>query len=246
MKPLTKILLTLTIFSLIFLIVLSQDDQEILIESSESRTSSNEAVYNKIKWYSFKNKDVWMMNQSHYGINAQNKDWERLAIVIDKTASPKTAKFYQLDPGYLEWKEGLDKRPYRVSCYMCHSNGLRVIRPNFASSLGKVNFWDKAKIAYWNLRIKLYGRVVPHPDHKKEDKNIEVPFRWRGKLENETLQVKSCAICHKDSGILARGSLKRQHIPTIKYMLREGHMPPFGFSISKSDKKQINKFIGGL
>ncbi|MBN22600.1 MAG: hypothetical protein CL678_15055 [Bdellovibrionaceae bacterium] len=246
MKHLIKTALIASILAIIFLVILIQDDQEVLIESAESKAPSNGPVYNQIKWFSSKDKDVWMMNQSHYGLNAPKKEWERLAIVIDKTTSPKTAKYFQLGSGKLEWQEGLAKQSYRVSCYMCHSNGPRVIRPNYASSLRKVSLWDKAKITYWNLRIKFYGRVIPHPDHKREDANLEVPFRWRSSFENQVLNVKSCTSCHKDFGFLARGTLKRQHILTIKFMLREGHMPPFGFSISESDKKLINQFIGGL
>lgn len=245
MTSLTKTILSIIVVAMTLLVVLSMDNQQLLIESAESKTPVNSPVYNKIQWYSLKEKDIWMMNQSHYGIDAPKKEWERLAIVVDKTTSPKTARFYQLSPGGLERLENLQSRPYKVSCYMCHSNGPRAIRPNWASATHSITLWDQLKVYYWNLRIKLYGRVVPHPIHKREDQHLKVPFRWRSNYENEILNVESCTRCHKESGLFARGTLKRQHLPTIKFMLHSGHMPPLGFSISENDKKLLEQFISG-
>jgi hypothetical protein len=103
----------------------------ILIESEESKTKELTSVFNQIKWTTTPKRDIWMMNQSHYGTHASNARWERLAIVVDKTKSPPTARFYQLDPGPLVWSDDLPnhRSPFRVSCFNCHSNGPRAIRP---------------------------------------------------------------------------------------------------------------------
>jgi hypothetical protein len=227
-----------------FLIV--TDDQEVFIESQESKTVTDVPVFNKIKFFQFKNKDVWMMNQSHHGSVAGEKDWDRLAIVIDKSQSPKVAKFYQLEPGPLEWREGLVEKPFKVSCFICHNNGPRAIRPNYDSQFKAISFKERLKINYWNLRVMLYGRVIASPDHDEQDKNQSPPFRFRNSFENETLQVAVCVHCHKESGFMARGALHRQQFPTIKFMLESGQMPPPGFHISKKEKSEIDLFLKGF
>lgn len=231
---------------ILLLVVIVNDDQEVLIESEESKTVAGGPVFNKIKWFQFKNKDVWMMNQSHHGKDAKIQEWDRLAIVIDKTTTPKVAKFYQLSPGPLKWGPNQQSKPFKVSCYMCHSNGPRIIRPNYNSLLNQTSLLESLKISYWNFRIKLYGKVIPHSSHKQEDVGLKIPFRWRSKYENEVLQIKTCMHCHKEKGFLARGTLKRQQMPTIKFMLERGYMPPLGFSLTSEEKKQIQQFLKGF
>ena len=129
---------------------------------------------------------------------------------------------------------------------MCHSNGPRAIRPNYASPFNEVSLREKLKITYWNIRIKSYGRVIPHADHEIADKNLVRPFKFRSSYENEALKVATCIKCHKNSGFLARGELKRQNMPTIKFMLERGNMPPIGFSMSIEEKQQIQHFLAGF
>ena len=223
------------------------DEDSIVIESLESRTQEDLPVYNEIKWLPGKGRDVWMMNQSHVGSHAQAGQWERLAIVVDKTKSPKVAKFYQLQAGELEWKEDLPEAPKRVSCYMCHANGPRAIRPNFASSDATLTGWQKAKIAFWNARIKSYGRVVADPSMSVGVPNANgFPFRLEGKFENKSLKVKTCQLCHKEDGFLARGELKGQHFMAIKFMVDSGQMPPLGIPLSKEEREEIDRFLKGF
>lgn len=228
------------------LIVLGSDSQEIFIESQESKTINGEAVFNKIKWFQFKDKDVWMMNQSHHGPQVGAQSWDRLAIAVDKTQSPPVARFYQLEPGPLEWKESLAERPFKVSCFMCHNNGPRLIRPNDDSPFSPTGFKDRLKISYWNLRIRLYGRVIASSVHDDRDHSQLPPFRFRSTYENEPLQVATCMKCHKESGFLARGLLRRQQLPTIKFMLESGLMPPFGFDLSSKEKEELKTYITGF
>ncbi|MDB9786667.1 hypothetical protein OAB57_01055 [Bacteriovoracaceae bacterium] len=221
------------------------DEHEIFIESEESKTISGNAVFNKIKWIKRKNKDIWMMNQSHHGPSLKAEKWDRLAIVVDKSIEPTTVKFYQLGPGPLKWNESstTTSKPFKVACFMCHSNGPRTIRPNYSSTLSPI---EHLKIYMWNLRIKSYGKVVEDSSHTVFDKKLNTPFRWRGKYENEILKVKTCMKCHKDSGFMARGTLKRQHIPTIKFMIEKGHMPPIGFGLDENEKKALERFLEGF
>ncbi len=228
------------------MIIIFNDDHEIFIESEESKTMSGNAVFNKIKWIRLEGKDVWMMNQSHHGPSLKKEAWDRLAIVVDKTITPKSVKFYQLEPGPLEWNGNQKKKPFKVACFMCHSNGPRAIRPNYSSTFSPTGLKDRLKIYMWNLRIKSYGMVSEHSSHTKLDKKLIPPFRWRGQYENEILKVKTCMRCHKESGFMARGTLKRQNVPTIKFMVERGHMPPLGFSLSQNEKKELERFLKGF
>lgn len=187
------------------------------------------------------------MNQSHHGAKGLGQNsWDRLAIVVDKTQNPKRAQFYQLEPGPLEWKDGLKEAPFKVSCFMCHSNGPRAIRPNYDSPLNPTAFRERVKISYWNLRMKLYGRVLPHRIHAEKVSSLERPFQFYSSFETESLKVKTCMKCHKDSGLFARGFLSRQQIPTIKFMLESGEMPPVGFTLSQDEKSQLEKYLEGF
>jgi hypothetical protein len=228
------------------LITFASSDQEVPIESQESKTVDDGPVFNKIRWFRFQEKDVWMMNQSHHGFSAENKSWDRLAIVIDKTKAPKTARFYQFEAGPLEWREDLPQKPFRVACFMCHNNGPRAIRPNYDSLSAPIELADKVKISYWNLRIKLYGRIVVHPAHEVLDETQMPPFRVRSSYENEPLSISTCTNCHKESGFLARGLLRRQQLSTIKFMIEAGQMPPLGFWLSNNEKRELEMFLQGF
>lgn len=247
MKLKTKVFIFLSLIVIGLLAMALSDDQEVFLESLESKIVEDSPVFNKIKLFQFKDKDVWMMNQSHYGAEGLGPDsWDRLAIVVDRTQSPRTAKFYQLEPGPLEWKENIPERPFKVSCFMCHNNGPRAIRPNYDSPLNPTSFKDRIKISYWNLRMKMYGRVLPHASHDEKDPNLKKPFRFYSTYENEPLKVQTCMKCHKESGLFARGTLSRQQIPTIKFMFESGEMPPVGFSLSLEEKAQMEKFLEGF
>lgn len=248
MNKLMKITIITVFFTICLMLIVYLDDHEIFIESEESKTISGNAVFNKIKLIKLKEKDIWMMNQSHHGSSLKEEAWDRLAIVVNKSVTPKSVKFYQLESGPLQWNEKLIKKPkpFKIACFMCHSNGPRVIRPNYSSTFSPTDLKDRLKIFLWNFRIKSYGKVLEDSSHTKSDKNLTPPFRWRGKYENDILKVKTCMKCHKDSGFMARGTLKRQHIPTIKFMIERGHMPPLGFSLDQNEKKELEQFLKGF
>ena len=220
------------------------NSKEILFESKESKTIVLGAVYNKIKFVTGKDQDVWMMNQSHHGKDANKKKWERIAIVIDKTKTPFQASYYQFESGDLEWSPELIKKrkTYRASCFLCHNNGPRAIRPQNDS----VSLKDKMIIVAWNLRIKTYGRIAYNPIHDQEDKTAEVIFRHHKKGDNDTLKVNTCMACHKESGFLSRGLLSRQQRGTIKHLVENEQMPPAGFVLSENEKKELRSFLRGF
>ncbi|MBC7465775.1 MAG: hypothetical protein H7256_07270 [Bdellovibrio sp.] len=222
--------------------------EAILIQSLESKTKEGDPVFNKISWFSFEDKDVWMMNQSHHGIaTTTGSDLDRLVIVVDKTTSPKNVRFMQLKPGALVWSEELinQRVPYKVSCFMCHSNGPRAIRPGY-NGLVKNSFSEKMKIMLLNLKVKTQGQIVENEQHAIEDKDLAVPFRHRSKIENDSLLVKTCTRCHNETGLFARGFLKRQNFLAINFMVNSGFMPPPGFSVTAKEKLQIQRFTEGF
>jgi len=227
---------------------LHTDTSGVVIESAESKNSQLGSVFNEIKWFPGKDRDIWMMNQSHFGRDLPHEKWERLAIIVDKTKTPMVARYYQFEPGPLEWSEDLvHKRVnYRASCFICHNNGPRAIRPFTDSELAALTWKEKLKIALLNLRVKTYGRIHYDKVHDEEDKTLEVHFRYHGSPHEDELKVPVCLKCHSEEGFLSRGVLVRQQIGTIRHMVEGGHMPPPGFSLSKKENQQLQDFLHGF
>lgn len=220
--------------------------EEVLFLSLESKTPTGDKVYNKIKYFPGLKKDIWMMKQSHYGLNADNNQWDRLAIVVDKSDSRKTAEFLQLPPGDLQWSEDLynQKIENKISCFICHSNGPRAIRAD--TKQFNLNLLSKIRIAVWNYRIKTYGRIQEVPNQEALDLAVKRPFRHRSSFDNEPLLVKACTKCHYEKETSGRGFLTRQNAVTINFMVENKLMPPSQEELSDKDQEQIHKFILGL
>ena len=222
--------------------LLAFSDEEIIIQSMESRTTENKPVYNKIKHIKDGAKEIWMMNQSHFGPTPANEKWERLAIVIEN----KKVSYYQIEAGPLEWSEDLLKKQvnYRATCFMCHNNGPRAIRP--AQDGLMVNWPNRTKIFFWNLKIKSYGRLTVSEEMLEADLKRETPFKHNSELDNQELKVAACVKCHNEDGLFARGFLKRQQAGTIEFMLENKLMPPLGFSLAPKEERQVLDFVAGF
>ena len=129
------------------------DSDPLLIESMESKTTEGGAVYNKIQYRPDDTKDIWLMEQSHLGLKAKKHVWDKIAIVVDKSQKPYKAKFFQYENSDQEISTNLKPIDYKVSCFFCHSNGLRAIRPNGLSKTVKLSLWDQARVLVWNTKI---------------------------------------------------------------------------------------------
>ncbi len=219
--------------------LLKIQNTEILIQSLESRTDLNTPVYNKIKYIQAGAKEVWMMNQSHFGLAAEFEKWERIAIVVEN----KEVNFYQIKPGPLEWSDDLINQQvaYRATCFMCHTNGPRVIRPDFENY--KISWQDRIKIFFMNKKIKSYGRLTESKEMLMADQTREVPFKHKSVLDNQQLNIKTCVQCHNEK---MRGSLTRQNSGVIEFMVKNKLMPPRGRDLSSKESKQIEYFVQGL
>jgi len=210
----------------------------IKIESIESKNFDLKPVYNKISLTSNYQQDIWRMDQSHFGENPSQHQWERLYIYVDKRKIPYEATFYQLKPGKTDIKEQVE---YRASCYSCHVNGPRLIRPN----VDKISMKDKLIISLWNFKIKSYGKIVP--SQKNLAQTFEkVPFWYSSNHENKTLEVKTCLRCHNDGAWPNRSKIKRQQVGTVQFLISNHYMPPMGFKLSKKEIEELNAFINGF
>ncbi len=197
----------------------------ILFQSAESQTTEGGPVFNEITWNLKDGKEVWSMRQSHGGKNLPREKWDSLSIVIDKKA-----RFIQMSP--LSGK----KIEYKVSCFMCHSNGPRAIRP----VEGSLGVSDTIKVNILNLRIKLYGRM------ESEGTAVgKTPFRHKGNISNAPLELPRCTSCHKEEGFFSRGTLTRQNSITINFMVKNAHMPPFG-ELKPNEQEYLKNFMEGI
>jgi hypothetical protein len=224
---------------------LGADRSPILLQSQESRTRQNGPVFNRIAWTPGWDRDVWVMQQSHVGLSPAYSSWDRLAIVVDKMQTPKVARFYQLEPGASGWNENAKPAPLRATCFQCHSNGPRAIRPEPGASAVTIGIADRARLLLWNARIKTYGRIAMDSAQIAERASEKTPLRYPGAFENEKLAVATCIRCHSENSWI-RGPLTRQNFMSIGFMVGKGLMPPPGFTLSEGEKKALTRFIQGF
>jgi hypothetical protein len=227
--------------------VLGADRSPVLLQSLESRTRDGGPVFNRIAWFPGWKQDVWVMQQSHAGLSPAPHSWDRLAIVVDKTQTPKIARFYQLEPGRLAWDPQAKPLPFRATCFMCHSNGPRAIRPDLspAASAVSIGLRDRLRLALWNARVKTYGRVLTDSQEVQAMAGAITPLRYPGPFENEKLPAATCRTCHNEA-FWGRGSLTRQNFMSIGFMVEKGFMPPPGFRLPETEKDEILRFVRGL
>jgi hypothetical protein len=211
----------------------------VTIESIESKTEQGHPIYNKIKLYASSKKDVWVMNQSHFGFKAPLDQWDEIKIVVDKKVKPYQVSYHQM-------KDGTEIE-FMATCYTCHSNGPRIIRPNYASKEVSYSLQDKLAIGVMNLKMKMYGKVViKESNFKLNGEHRKIPLKFFGKNDTETVKVKTCTYCHKADGFLARGELQRQHMMTASHLTQTHQMPPWPFKLDKAEKKELKKFLKGF
>lgn len=246
MKTLSIAISSLLVVSVVALGITQSHDffaKPLLIQSLESKTLLGGPVFNEIAWFEYPDKDVWMMNQSHFGLNPPPEKKDRIVIVIDKTKTPKTAYFMQVKPGPLVWSEDLytQKVANKVSCFICHSNGLRTLRADSTEkTLGPLEW---AKVNYMNYKMNSYGLVTEDERHAVEDAHLEVPFRSRTAFDNETLNIKNCTSCHDGK---QRAALTRQNAFSIDFLVKNKMMPPPEFALSQQEAKKLKNFLRGL
>ncbi len=239
-----KISLISLAISFIFIKLIAVVQEPVYFQSLESLAPEGKPVFNEIKWYQLPDKDVWMMNQNNEGDIISHRPLDRLAIIINKTVSPPTAQFMQLQPGPLVWSDDLISRQidFKISCFTCHANGLRKIRRiDYGSVAGKL--LDGLKIKFLNSKIKSYGHVIPDPIHNAKDTYLKTPFRKFGNSANEELKLYSCLQCHNGK---YHSALTRQNASTISFQVKNRLMPPSGRLLSAEDQNELTRFLNGI
>lgn len=228
-------------------------EEPILFQSAESSAPAFGPILNRVQWVSEPDCDLWIMQQNQARRSHPFLNWDRLAILIDKTKTPKEARFFQLAPGPVAPSLASlhQEREYRVTCGACHVNGPRALRPVFSffgTPAGEtpavtIGLREFARLQLWNLRIKTYGRIVtPPPTEMVAGHRRRVPFLFPG--EHARLTVKTCAYCHNDSW-WGRGTLTRAQVPSIRFLVEGGHMPPPGLSLSAEERAELDAFVAG-
>lgn len=213
----------------------------VVFRSLESALPDGNPVFNRIKFISGWNQDIWLMQQSHSGLSVDFKNWDRLAIIVDKTRKPMRARFFQFVPGELKLPSVSEAAPYKARCFACHPNGPRAVRWDRISAEARPTLQERAQISLWNLRIKTYGKVDSVPGQEIAG---GAPFRSRHPIFAQTLKLKSCTRCHAETGI--RNPLKLEQISTAHFLVQKGFMPPFPFQADPSDVENLNRLTGRL
>lgn len=221
--------LVLVIAGYIVLHNLESYSKPIFIESLESKNLKGQPVINAISYSSENGVETWSMRQNHH----DGSEWDDLKIVVDKNYSPAKARYFQLENGV--------EKEFRVSCFSCHANGPRLIRANNDSDKVKNSLYEKAVMAYWNLRIKHYGAVDTPQDVKLLDEFRKIPLKYEGRVDKKIVELESCNLCHGEDSILGRSDIQFQHQATIKYLVESGAMPPLFFKVSNEDKEFLRR-----
>ncbi len=211
----------------------------VLIESKESKNKSNEEVFNRISFVPGLKQDIWLMRQSQDGLGLEAKKWDELSIVVDKTTTPFTVSYHQYENG--------KEIEYRASCYLCHANGPRAIRPNLDSKTVQNSAWEKIKISAMNLRIHTYGKIALDCNEALLNGKERITHLGYDHFpESEVLNVPTCLKCHNEDGFLGRGKLKKQQLSTIDHLTKTKAMPPWPYSLNAEEKRELQSFIHGI
>jgi hypothetical protein len=211
----------LTVYKIIFLL-LSPIEGSISFKSLESKTKDGKDVWNKITLISTPQKDVWKMKQSHHG--KESKVWDDIEIIVSKGSRPFSAQFLQLKDNKL-----ID---YKASCFRCHPNGPRLIRPHKDS---KLNLRETLVLKKMNNLIKSYGYVQTHDVFKSK-----VPLINNLANSKINLTVNSCFKCHNGK---ERGFITKENTNTAIFLLKNKQMPPWPYTIDKADVNLLNEFL---
>ena len=238
------------IFGAFLFLLYQQIPQTVTFKSWESKGPSGGEVYNEITYYKEGKKDIWIMRQSHNGIDREKKTWDKIALIVEN----KKVNFYQLKPGENNLNQ-FQKIPLKVDCLNCHANGPRLIRPapDFSLSL-----FEQLKIIGWNYQIRSVGNITSFPDKKfKELYSSRLSFsirktqyyEWytrRGLLEKQSakgLSLSACVKCHSDQG--PRGLLSKKQVNSIQFLVENKLMPPRHL-LNSQELLEIKKFVAGF
>ncbi len=134
-----------------------------------------------------------------------------------------------------------------MACGLCHANGPRLLRPQFASREAPLGLRDRVVIAMLGARIALSGRIdVEESANLAGGEPRRVGFLPSHPRARETLHLAACTRCHGGSGPLARSPLLRAHFLPVGFLTKEGAMPPGPSRLAPQDLARVRAFYGEL
>lgn len=211
-------------------------ERAVAIESVESKTTWLNPVYNQIQLRTQGTRDVWEMRQSHQGPNAPIAQWDHIRIVVDRKTTPAQVSYYQL-----EHNQPVE---LKASCYTCHANGPRALRPRLDSPERPLSVLDRATVALMNLRIKSYGPMrIQRESYRLRGEPRKVPLAFFSQHDQAPLRVATCLKCHNTEDRFGRGQLQWQHRTTIRQLVAQGTMPPWPYRLSAEEKTELERFL---
>lgn len=195
-------------------------EKSLLLTSGQSRTASGGRVLNRVHFFARGHFDIWLMKQEGAGRGLHFHHWNRIAIAVDKSATPAKAYFFEFGRE-IAGEKGLPTfKAFTAACITCHANGPRLIRPEGNETGAPFTQDQKGLLKNWNQKIQNYRYV----------QNFRPTWEGRSILDSaasnsrEILHLKACEECHSvNSGV--RGPLERQHNDSIMYLTTHHEMP---------------------
>lgn len=187
-----------------------QDRPRIEMASKESSLSFfKEPVLNSIQLLSNKSFDIWILRQKTFA----ESDFRTYALVHEKRKFPNEAYYIQIkDDGYY-WRGG--------TCYECHVNGPRLIRPLRDDLVS-----DDSIMRSINQYILSLPVIETHfPEN--EPRNA-----------SSRLRLEKCDRCHND---VDRAAIYQVHAATTE-MLVAAHEMPLGVELDFQEQEYLRNW----
>lgn len=172
-----------------------RDNPRVDMTSKESSINFfEEPTLNSIEWLANADFDVWLLRQKIF----QENDFRSYALVYDKRKAPPTAYYLEVKQDGYKWRGG--------TCYECHVNGPRLIRPLKPELVGNQRTLEE---------VNAYLATLPV---------VETHFPANEPRDNgaERLRFPKCDQCHND---VERGAIYSTHADASALIVASGEMP---------------------
>jgi hypothetical protein len=189
-----------------------RDNPRVDMTSKESSINFfEEPTLNSIEWLANADFDVWLLRQKIF----REDDFRSYALVYDKRKAPPTAYYVQVERNGYKWRGG--------SCYECHVNGPRLIRP-----LKPALASDQRALETFNAYLATLPAVETHfPISEPRDRGAE------------RLRLQKCDQCHND---VERGAIYSTHAAASAFLVASGEMP-IGDTLTAEESYELRRWV---
>ncbi len=184
------------------------------LEMTSKETSVNlfkQPTFNSIQLLTNKDFDIWILRQKKF----KEQDFRTYTLVQDKRIYPNKAYYLRIASDGFIWRGG--------SCYECHANGPRKIRPLRPELVSNAEFVKE---------INDYISTLPIIE-------TNFPEREPQNTKSERLHFEKCDECHND---VDRGALYSVHADASRLIVSGGDMP-IGTKLTSEESYELNKWI---